>query len=161
MQEVAEELLQCPLIRSCLLLPVLLRLWSHKTWFFVLLVSSDWNRVFLVIWFGCCCFFFATMNTTAIKCRITSKSTCAPSFGHYRGFSYSSNSCLAGASAIDAYPPATYSLNSSPVLRPRSSTNVSTFSSWQLVPARNLTPACFCANSSSAPNLKPRIILHS
>ncbi len=73
------------------------------------------------------------MNTTAIKCRITSKSSaCTPTFGHYRGFNYSSNSCLVGlAGGADALPTAPYSLTSSPVLRQRSSTT--TFSSWQLV----------------------------
>lgn len=70
------------------------------------------------------------MNTSAIKCRITSKSTCSADFVNYRGYSYSSSNYLTGPGVIDTYPPVPYSLTSSPVLRKRST---SFLSNWQLV----------------------------
>jgi hypothetical protein len=45
------------------------------------------------------------MNTSAVRCRITGNSACAPEFGHYRGYSYAgSSSCLAAGAGADESP---------------------------------------------------------
>ena len=97
---------------------------------FIRLATDAFRKQTTTYWtqWSCLC----KMNTTAIKCRITSKSTCTPNFGHYRGYSYNSNSCIAGAGGIDTFQSAPYCLvNSTPVLSQRSSSN--SFTSWQLV----------------------------
>ena len=74
---------------------------------------------------------YDVMNTSAIKCRITSKSTCSGDFGHgiYKGYSYNS-SLYRNHEAFDQ------SVNDSPALRKHPIHD--SFDDWQLVSLTSL-----------------------
>ncbi len=86
------------------------------------------------------------MNTSAVKCRITSKSACSGDFGHgiYKGYSYSS-SLYRNHEAV----------NDSPILRKHPIHN--SFDNWHLVSLTS--PEFFCDVKRS--NFDKRIFVYS